>query len=661
MKCSAPRRRLGSQLETLEDRTLPTTFGIPWADPEHLTLSFVADGTQTPIGTSSLSAELAQAGSSAAWQQEILRGFQTWAMQTNIDIGLVADGGQALGTIGAVQSDSRFGDIRIAAAPLSAESLASTSPFSWTGTTLSGDMILNSSAQFTLGGSTGYDLFSVALHEAGHAFGLAHANEEGGPCGCSACAGLRSVMEAAYARQTSLATEDIAAIRALYGTREADAFDAASSNDAIWKASSLPKMSNGQFLAIGDMTTLSDVDFYKFRTPLLTASLSGVHVRLKAAGISLLTAKVTVYNSFGRVVGSDQSVDPLNNDLIVSFRPGLFGGNYFVKVEGAQENAFGVGGYKLAVDFLSLGGILAPITTTLGAVLDGGTNDLLANALGISSNNSSDARFDAVYRGVIESANDVDNYRVRTSSISSGTSVTLNVMVWGLDANPVDPQVRVFDADGQAVAFQVLSNDRGLFSIQVLNTVAGQDYYIQVSARNPGGANSTGSYFLAADFNRLTPLVFDGVAAGTVAPSSTEEATLELSEAGVFQFALGATSEQAGAEVTMAVYDENGQLVFKLTAVAGKPPVTATRYLTAGTYSVRYSVAATNTSSVSFGLFMLQLSEGVGPYATSTSSPPPSESPPTSPPPPPPPSEPEPSYSYSGSSTSEPSGYWYWY
>src|SRR5947199_46860 len=33
-------------LESLEDRSLPATFGVPWPDPGHLTLSFVPDGTQ---------------------------------------------------------------------------------------------------------------------------------------------------------------------------------------------------------------------------------------------------------------------------------------------------------------------------------------------------------------------------------------------------------------------------------------------------------------------------------------------------------------------------------------------------------------------------------------------------------------------------------------
>ena len=116
-----PSPRLGSAFEALEDRALPTVFGVPWADPEHLTFSFVADGTQTPLGTSSLTQVLTSAGTSAAWKMEVLRAFQTWAANANINIGLVADGGQALGIVGAVQGDARFGDIRVAAAGLSPE------------------------------------------------------------------------------------------------------------------------------------------------------------------------------------------------------------------------------------------------------------------------------------------------------------------------------------------------------------------------------------------------------------------------------------------------------------------------------------------------------------------------------------------------------------
>src|SRR4029079_16789452 len=85
-----------------------------------------------------------------------------------------------LGTVGVVQGDPRFGDIRIAAAPLSSDLIANAAPFSWSGTTLSGDVVFNANYLFRTGNFAGaYDIFSVALHEAGHVFGLDHSDVTG--------------------------------------------------------------------------------------------------------------------------------------------------------------------------------------------------------------------------------------------------------------------------------------------------------------------------------------------------------------------------------------------------------------------------------------------------------------------------------------------------
>src|ERR1051326_6216676 len=98
-------------LECLEDRSVPAVFGNPWPD-SNITLSFALDGTDINAAPSNLSATLSALGSSAA-QNEILRAFQTWAANANINIGLVGDNGAAWNAPGLVQGDSRFGDIRV--------------------------------------------------------------------------------------------------------------------------------------------------------------------------------------------------------------------------------------------------------------------------------------------------------------------------------------------------------------------------------------------------------------------------------------------------------------------------------------------------------------------------------------------------------------------
>src|SRR5690242_18183217 len=93
-------RRLS--FEVLEDRANPSAFNLPWADGAHLTLSCVPDGTAAQGSPSTLFQTLAPLGTAATWEREILRAFQTWAANANLNIGYVSDSGAPLGSPGAV-------------------------------------------------------------------------------------------------------------------------------------------------------------------------------------------------------------------------------------------------------------------------------------------------------------------------------------------------------------------------------------------------------------------------------------------------------------------------------------------------------------------------------------------------------------------------------
>src|SRR5262249_53558444 len=74
-------------VEHLETRMLfYAVSGDQWSHPELITISFMPDGTNLGGSTSNLfSAFNAKFGSTAAWQNQILKAAQFWAQQTNIN------------------------------------------------------------------------------------------------------------------------------------------------------------------------------------------------------------------------------------------------------------------------------------------------------------------------------------------------------------------------------------------------------------------------------------------------------------------------------------------------------------------------------------------------------------------------------------------------
>ena len=172
-----------------------------------------------------------------------------------------------------MQGDPRFGDIRIGARPMSPEVMAITVPPNpYMSGTLSGDMILNSSADLNPS-----NLFDVALHEAGLALGLGESTDPS------------SVMYPVINPKATLSPSDIQNIQALYGTRAPDP-----NNNTITTATPISQpplyLGTTPLVAYGDLATPSDTDFYSVQPPLLYSG--PVTIQLQTSGISFLQPEV---------------------------------------------------------------------------------------------------------------------------------------------------------------------------------------------------------------------------------------------------------------------------------------------------------------------------------------------------------------------------------
>jgi hypothetical protein len=667
-------------VERLEDRLTPVTYGNPWPDATHLTVSFAPDGTAARDGSSVLFQTLNSVAPTAQWEREALRAFQTWAVNANINLGLVADGGEPLGADGRPQGDSRFGDIRLAAYPMSPEVLALAMPFDMTAGTYSGDVRLNTSVGLGVGGGGQYDLFTVLLHEAGHALGLGHSADP-----------ASAMFEQYLGPRGGLSAGDIAALQALYGARNPDAFEGPAGNDTFATATPLNLLTSSDgslgIQADADVSSLQDADVYRFQAPLSLGSLS---VTVHTAGLSLLTPRLTVYDGWGNVVASALSSGPLGGDVQITVPRLLPLGTYYVKVESGTNDVFGIGSYQLQIRGVPLVGALTGALT--GAVQ--GVTGLLNNALPTNGSiltatllppllSRTDSYLTYAYRASINDRYDVDYYRIQAAQPSAGEPNVMTVMVWGQDSNGLLPSASVYDANGNPVSAQVLVNENGSYTLQVANAVPGATYFVKVQAADPTGPNNVGNYFLGIQFGPQA-VHLDAVGSGTLeAATPYGSGGMQLTESQLVHLVLtvNAPNQPQTARVRLTVTDSAGNVVATAVARDGLP-ASLTTFLTPGVYFLRVDGYTTDGSALlplTYTLQGLRLSDPIGPETedptnspASSSPPPPSGSTSAAPPPSgttaqssPPPQQPPPSSTgttqnppppSSGTSQTQPSG-----
>jgi hypothetical protein len=624
-------RRLA--FEALEDRAVPATFGVPWTDPSHLTLSFVPDGTPIAGHTSSLFQMLNAVEPSSVWEREILRAFQTWAVNANINIGVVADGGQPLGVAGATQHDPRFGDIRVGAQLMSASALSISVPNDPAlSSTLSGDVLINTSDNFGQ-----MDLFSVLLHEAGHVFGIGDSQDPNSP------------MYSQYLGNSSLTSADISTLQALYGTRAPDPHEGSNGNNTIGTATTIqpPGSWTGAtpLIAYGDISTNKDVDVYAVHPP---SGYSGpLTVQVQSAGLSLLAPHVSLLDASGHVLADAQADSGLGDVITLHLSQSSPNATYYIQVQGATSDVFGIGSYGVAVTFdatstVSTSAINSVLSgpyqslspNDLNALLLGTTNPLLNNHQGAddtlgsattiapSPGYAKNSHYEVI--GSISSPTDSNYYRIQTADAPPNNQpLVLTVTARALGVNGTAPRVTIVDRDGNVVSAQVLANGNGTFSVQATGVKPGGWYFLRLGPDTASGAPTTGNYAMTAQFGTATAKLSTFGTGTFTAPGTTLASKLYVAEAQLMNFVLSANAvggtAAPGSAVTMTITDSLGRVVYALTAPAGDTVSGAALLLSPGAYTIRYTTVGLSSAggpTLAFTLLGETVSDPIGPVLT---------------------------------------------
>jgi hypothetical protein len=584
-------------LEPLEDRFTPAQFGLPWADPSHLTASFAPVGT--PAG------DVASAFP-AAWRSAVLRAIQTWSAVSNVNVGLVADGGQPFGVAGEDQHDPRFGDLRFGALALTDALGQAVPPSPFLQGTLAGDVIFNRLGRFNAA-----SLYATALHEVGHALGLPPSDDP------------RSVMFNTFRGNRTLTAGDIAAVRALYGSRGPDANEGDAGNGRFATATRIHD--NGGFdgetplVAFGDVSSRTDADVFWVRG--LNHYSGPMTVRLQATGVSLLQPRLTVYSASGRVLAS--AAGTVGGTVAVTVPRTNRDAVYYIRVGSVTGSAYSVGRYGLGVSFVEA---LEPVAVPLAAVLRGPYDGLDPAKVRELFESSDDVLFEeeqgeddaplgaeeldtalgyqdgTMYRATSSLAGpaDTDHFLVESPETNGG------VLVLRLRANPVNgvlPDVTVLGPDLNPVAAQVLVRTDEELILQAVGLGAETDYILR--ATGP----AAGNYDVEA---RFTAVAAQSVpfASGTLTANESSTDRLFIGRTQLFGFTLDAT----GAAVTMEILKANGDVLHTLRAEAGSSRSLLSTMLAPGEYSVRFRAAA----DASFVLRGASLTDPLGPIRNTT-------------------------------------------
>jgi hypothetical protein len=165
------------------------------------------------------------------------------------------------------------------------------------------------------------------------------------------------------------------------------------------------------------------------------------------------------------------------------------------------------------------------------------------------------------------------------------------------------------------VSAQILANGDGVFTIQASGLNGGGNYVLEVSS--DGSTSGVGNYALDAEFGS-TAANLSTFASGNLSASAPQQSyNFYVGESQLFQFLLSASGigAPAGSAVQMTITDQNGNVVYTLTADAGDTVSSNALLLTPGAYTLSFTVLGPPggpVPSLSYSLMGESISDPIG-------------------------------------------------
>ena len=214
----------------------------------------------------------------------------------------------------------------------------------------------------------------------------------------------------------------------------------------------------------------------------------------------------------------------------------------------------------------------------------------------------------------IETPGDVDRYTIQSPNTMAAPRDGARMSLQSLDGTGFTGDVRVYDAERDLVASQILVRNTDTTVLQFGPAELDSEYFVEIRAASDS-QTATGNYRFEASFG-TQPVERSLLANSTInTPTNGRNFRLNVSRPQLFHFELdGTNNNSVSASLIMTIQDQRGTVIDTLTTAVGDVRTMAV-YLPTGSYriSVRAHAPSGFPGPIAFRLLGASIDNPLGP------------------------------------------------